>query len=405
MAEPRLEKATRQHTKAHNSRLLLRAIYEYGEVSRAELARLSGLTRATVSEATGELIAQGLVEERGLGQVAIGRAPTLLSVVDDARLVVALSVTNDAVQGALVDLRGGLHGPVALSLRGRDGEAVLAAIVAVAEALIAGASRPLLGVGVVTPGLIDTATGMVLRAVNVGWERFPLGDILRRRFGLPVAVANDSHSLALAEYMFGAAQGTANLVVVKVGRGVGAGIVLDGRLFAGEGHGAGEIGHLVVAEGGPRCNCGNRGCLETVASAAALLARARELARADPASPLARLAPDPDALTVELLAEAVAAGDAAASALVAETGRYLGAAAASLVSVLNIRRIVITGSVAPLGAALRDAAAAELARRALPALVAETALELLPVAPGAPLLGAAAPLLTGQLGLARLQRR
>jgi predicted NBD/HSP70 family sugar kinase len=404
MPEPRLEKATRQHTKAHNSRLLLRSIYEYGEISRAELARLTGLTRATVSEVTGELIEQGLIAERGQGQVAIGRTPTLLSVVDDARLVVALSVTNDEVQGALVDLRGALRHPMALPLPGRDGEAVLATIFAVAEALLSVAGRPLLGIGLVTPGLIDTAAGTVLRAVNFGWEAFPLGAIVRGRFQLPVYVANDSHSLALAEYMFGAAQGTANLIVVKVGRGVGAGIVLDGRLFAGEGYGAGEIGHLVVAEGGPRCNCGNYGCLETVASGSALVARARDLARADPHSALARLAPGPDAITVETIAAALEAGDAGARALVAEAGRYLGVALASLVSVLNVRRIVITGRVAPLGAALRDAAAAELARRALPALVGDTTLEVLAMGPAAALLGATAPLLTHELGLARLQR-
>jgi predicted NBD/HSP70 family sugar kinase len=403
MSEPLLEKATRQHTKDHNSRLLLRTIYDYGEISRADLARLTRLTRATVSEVTGELIERELIEERGHGQVAIGRSPMLLSVVDDARLVAALSVTNDEVQGALVDLRGALRHPIALPLPGRDSEAVLATIFAAAEALLSAAGRPLLGIGVVTPGLIDTATGTVLRAVGFGWEDFPLGALMQQRFGLPAYVANDSHSLALAEYMFGAAQGTPNLVVVKVGRGIGAGIILDGHLFSGEGYGAGEIGHLVVAEDGPRCNCGNYGCLETVASSAALLARARELARAQPESALAPLAPA--AITIEAIAQAAAAGDEGARALIAEAGRYLAVAVASLVSVLNLRRIVITGRVAPLGAALGVAIAAELARRALPTLVRATAVEVLAMGPDAPLLGATAPLLTYELGLARLQRR
>ena len=403
MSDPLLEKATRQHTKDHNSRLLLRTIYEYGEISRAELARLTGLTRATVSDVTGELIERGLIAERGQGQIAIGRTPTLLSVVDDARLVAALSVTNDAVQGALVNLRGGLRHELELKLPNREGDTVLATIYAVAEALLKAADRPLLGIGIVTPGLIDTMTGTVLRAVSFGWEDLPLGTLVRQRFQLPVYVANDSHSLALAEYMFGAPRGTPNLVVLKVGRGIGAGIVLDGHLFSGESYGAGEIGHLVVAEGGPRCNCGNFGCLETVASSAALLARARELARDQPGSPLARLAPE--AITVETIAQAAADGDEGARALIIETGRYLGIAVASLVSILNVRRIVITGRVAPLGATLGDAIVAELARRALPALVRATTVEVLAMSPDAPLLGAAAPLLTYELGLARLQRR
>lgn len=405
MAEHLLEKATRQHTKDHNSRLVLRTIYEYGEISRADLARLTRLTRATVSEVTADLIERALVEEVGHGQVAIGRTPILLSVIDDARLAAAISVTTDEVSGALVNLRGAVRHATQRPFARQGGEGVLEAIVAVAEALIGAADRPLLGIGINTPGLIDTATGTVLRAVSFGWEEFPLGATVQQRFGLPTYVANDSHSLALAEYMFGAAQGTASLVVVKVGKGIGAGIVLGGHLFSGEGYGAGEIGHLVVAPGGPRCECGNDGCLETVASSAAILARARALAAADPGSALTAGGAAPEALSIEDVARAARAGDAAVAAIVAEAGRHLGAAVASLVSVLNVRRIVITGRVAPLGDLLRDPLRAELARRALPTLTRGTQVEVLAMGPDAPLLGATAPLLTYELGLARLQRR
>jgi predicted NBD/HSP70 family sugar kinase len=403
MAEPLLAKATRQHTKDHNSRLLLRTIYEYGEISRADLARLTGLTRATVSEVAGDLIERGLVGEVGHGQVAIGRTPILLSVPDDARLVAAVSVTTEGVHGALVNLRGALRDQIARPFTAPGGDAVLAAILDTAAALLRAADRPVLGIGINTPGLIDTASGTVLRAVNFGWEEFPLGATVQRRFSLPTYVANDSHSLALAEYMFGASQGTPNLVVVKVGRGIGAGIVLDGRLFSGEGYGAGEIGHLVVDPDGARCNCGNRGCLETVASSAAILDQARQAA-ANPGSALARAA-GPAGLTVDALARAAFAGDPAALAVVAAAGRHLGVAVASLVSVLNLRRIVITGRVAPLGELLGDAVRAELARRALPTLTRRTSVEVVAMGPEAPLRGATAPLLTYELGLARLQQR
>jgi predicted NBD/HSP70 family sugar kinase len=404
MAEHLLEKATRQHTRDHNSRLVLRTIYEYGEISRADLARLTRLTRATVSEVAGDLIERGLVEEVGHGQVAIGRTPILLSVIDDARLVVAISVANDEVTGALVNLRGVmLH--TSQRLIERRGDAVLAAIIAVAEDLLRAAEQPLLGIGINTPGLIDTTTGTVLRAVSFGWEEFPLGATVQQRFGLPTYVANDSHSLALAEYMFGAAQGTSNLVVIKVGKGIGAGIVLDGHLYAGEGYGAGEIGHLVVAPGGPPCECGNHGCLETVASSAAILDRARALARANPSSALLGGGATPATLAMRDVARAAAAGDPEVVAIVTEAGRHLGAAVASLVSVLNLRRIVVTGRVAPLGELLRAPLLDELARRALPTLTRSTHVEVLAMGPDAPLLGATAPLLTYELGLARLQRR
>jgi predicted NBD/HSP70 family sugar kinase len=396
-----LEKATRQHTKDHNSRLVLRTIYDRGELSRADLARQTQLTRTTVSEVVGELIERGLVEEIGHGAVAVGRTPMMLSVVDDSRHVVAVSVTNDEVHGALVNLRGSLRRELRLPLPSRTGDAVLATIYSVIDGLTGSAERPLLGIGINTPGLIDTTTGTVLRTVNFGWEDLPLGGLLHERYRLPVSVANDSQTLALARYMFGQAPDTPNLVLIKVGRGIGAGIVLGGQLFSGDGYGAGEIGHMVVVEGGARCECGNYGCLETVASSAVILREASALAGADPGSALYGRA----TLTIADLAQAAAAGDAGLRAIVAAAGRHLAIAVANIVSVLNVRQIVITGRVAPLGDLLGDAVRAELARRALPALVRGTSVEVAPVGVDDPLVGAIAPLLTAELGLARLQRR
>lgn len=399
--DPLLEKATRQHTKDHNSRLVLRTIYEYGELSRAELARLTHLTRTTVSEVVGDLIGRALVEEVGQRASGVGRTPMMLSVVDDARLVAAVSVTADALNGALVNLRGGLRYEARAPLADHDGEAVLEAIYALIDQLIAAADRPLLGIGVNTPGLIDPASGTVLRAINVGWADLPLGALLLARYGLPAAIANDSQTLAMARYMFGEPIDTPNLVLIKVGKGIGAGIVLGGQLFAGDGYGAGEIGHMVVVSDGQLCKCGNRGCLETVASSAVLLRQARDLAAADPSSSLHGIASP----TVDDLARAANAGDQQARAIVDAAGRHLAIAVANIVSVLNVRRIVISGRVAPLGELLGAAVRDELARRTLPALAAGTLVEVAAMGQDAPLVGATAPLLTSELGLARLKRR
>jgi N-acetylglucosamine repressor len=390
-----LEKATRQHTKGHNSRLLLRTIYEYGEISRADLARLTQLTRATVSEVVADLIERGLVEEVGHGAAAVGRTPILLSVVDEARQVVAISVTNTSVAGALVNLRGNLSAPVTMPLPTGDGAQALETIYTVADQLVAASGRPVLGIGINTPGLIDISNGTVVRGVSFGWEGLPLRALLQARYKLPAYVSNDSHSLALAEYMFGPAQGTPNLVVVKVGNGIGAGIILGGRLYTGEGYGAGEIGHMVVDEGGAPCKCGNSGCLETVAGAEALLSKARALGVGEQGG----------LATLDQLAQAARDGDGAALAVIADAGRFLGVAVASLVSVLNVRRVLITGRVAALGELLRVQVQAELGRRALPALTRQTAVEVAALGPEAPIVGAAAPLLTHELGLERLTQR
>jgi predicted NBD/HSP70 family sugar kinase len=387
-----LEKATRQHTKDHNSRLVLRTIYEYGEISRAELARLTHLTRTTVSEVVGDLIARGLVEEVGHGATGVGRTPIMLSVVDDSRHVVAVSVTNDEVHGALVNLRGSLRYQARMALTDRGGDAVLAMIYAMIDELARAADRPLLGIGINTPGLIDPATGTVLRAINVGWEDLPLGTLLQERYGLPAYIANDSQTLAMARYMFGEPVDTPNLVMIKVGQGIGAGIVLGGHLFAGDGYGAGEIGHMVVVSDGAPCKCGNRGCLETVASSAVILRQARELL----ASPV---------LTINDVVRAAQDGNAEVRAIVESAGRHLAIAVANIVSVLNVRRIVISGRVAPLGDLLGAAVRDELSKRTLPALARGTQVEVLAMGPDAPLVGAAAPLLTYELGLVRLKRR
>jgi len=394
-----LEKATRQHTKDHNSRLVLRAIYEYGEVSRAELARLTQLTRTTVSDVVGDLIARGLVEEVGHGASGVGRTPIMLSMVDDSRHVVAVNVTNDEVHGALVNLRGSLRRQASMALTEHEGESVLATIYALIDDLTRAADRPLLGIGVNTPGLIHPATGTVLRAINVGWEDLPLGALLQERYGLPTSIANDSQTLALARYMFGDPTETPNLVLIKVGQGIGAGIVLDGHLFAGDGYGAGEIGHMVVVDGGARCKCGNCGCLETVASSAVILSQARELS-ASPASLLHGMTP----LTIDDVARAARDGDAGARAIIELAGRHLAIAVANIVSVLNVRRIVISGRVAPLGDLLGDAVRAELPRRTLPALARSTQVEVAAMMQDAPLVGAIAPLLSSELGLGRIQR-
>jgi len=264
--------------------------------------------------------------------------------------------------------------------------------------------RPVLGIGISTPGLIDTTSGIVRRAVNFGWQDLLLRNIVQSHFNLPIYVANDSHMVALAEYMFGQPQTSANLVVIKVGRGIGAGIVLNGQLFAGDDHGAGEIGHVMVLEDGPLCACGNYGCLEAVASVAWIVRRAQEIAAVVTTSLLSHYVAEGRAIDLDAVVQAFNAGDLAVRRMIEEVGRHLGIAVANLVGVLNIRRVVITGRVAPFGPALSEAIRQELRRRVLPALAEVTEVEVLAQGPDAVLLGTSALVLTNELGLTRLIR-
>jgi glucokinase-like ROK family protein len=396
---PKAKKATHQQTKTHNSRLVLGTIYDQGKISRAGIARVTHLTRATVSDAVADLIRRGLVTEVGRGPSAGGKSPILLSVDRDAQHLIGVDLAAGEFRGAVVDFRGEIRHAISLPLGNRTGQAALALAFQLVDALTAATQRPIAGIGIGTPGLFDTVNGVVRRAVNVGWENLPLGDLLQARYHLPVCVINDCQATALAEYMFGAGQDAGNLVVLRVGHGIGAGVVLDGQLFQGDGFGAGEVGHVVVVEDGLPCRCGNFGCLETVASSAAIVQRAELLARAAPDSRLHRQAVDGVPLGLTDVVDAFRAGDDPARQVVAETGRYLGMAAANLVATLNIHRILVAGSVTQFGHTLVEAIQREMLSRALPILARDTQLGLASLGPDGVILGTSALLLTREFGL------
>jgi glucokinase-like ROK family protein len=265
--------------------------------------------------------------------------------------------------------------------------------------LMAAATRPLLGIGVGTPGLIDAQRGIVRKAVNLDWQDLPLRDLLESRYNLPVFMANDSHVAAVAEYVFGQGRKTPNLIILKVGRGVSAGIVLNGRLHYGDGSGAGEIGHVRVVEQGALCSCGHYGCLETVTSSRFIMERARVIAQTNPHSLLYHFAASPEDITTDVIIRAFEAGDAEVHQIIAEVGRYLGIAVANLVGALNIQSILIGGSIARFGEPLLEPIRQEMKQRAMSMLADETQVSLSGLGQDIVILGAAALLLTHELSL------
>ncbi len=393
------KKATRDHTKLHNLQLVLKTLYDHDRISRADIARITHLTRTTVSDLVGDLIRQGLVEETGHGQSSGGKAPILLTVIDDARHLIGLEIAGGELRGALVNLRGQIRQRLNLSLDDCNGDEALAMVYAMIDQLLAMADRPLLGIGIGTAGLIDTANGIVIRAVNLDWRDLALRDLLYGRYKLPVYVANDSQVAALAEYIFGRERQSDNLVVIRVGDGIGAGIVVNGELFQGDGFGAGEIGHVAVVENGDMCRCGNRGCLETVASSRALVQRARRIAETEPGSLLNRLVPQPQAINLDTVLQAFDAGDESVRQSILGVGHYLGIAAANLVGTLNIAHISLAGTMACFRSLLAETVAKEMRRRSLTALADKTQITCTELGPDIVILGASALLLTQDLGL------
>ncbi|MFJ9453762.1 ROK family protein [Kitasatospora sp. NPDC101447] len=321
---------------------VLRRLYFDGPLSRQELGALTGLSAGSVSNVTGELLADGLIEECGSVGSDGGRPRTMLGVAAGRFRLVGVDVGETQVRVALFDLtRTELAaGDLPLSDRGRDAGHVAELILAgLADVLDRTGTAPeaVLGVGVGVPGIVDQGApgtdglGIVVHGQTVGWDAVPLGRLLRAGTGLPLFVDNGAKTLGQAEMWFGAGRGARHAVVALVGSGVGACVIADGARYRGATSSAGEWGHTKVQVGGRRCRCGARGCLEAYVGAEALVER---WGAAPPGDEKAGLA---------ALLAAAEAGEPAAVGLLDEAAEYLGAGIADLVNLFNPERIVIGG--------------------------------------------------------------
>ena len=326
-----MKKATHQQTKQHNRDLVLRTIFAHDSISRAEVARVTRLTRTTVSEVVSGLLAEGLVEEIGRGESIGGKSPILLSIVADSRFLIGLNLAQDKFIGAVVNLRGEIKEIVEAPVHDDNGENALKLVYQILDQLTRKKLKPIVGIGVGTPGLVNTREGVVVNAVNLEWQDLPLGQLLEKKYKLPVLVVNDSQAAAIGEYVYGGGHAPdENLVVVNVIHGIGAGILINGRLFQGDGGGAGEIGHVVVQENGELCRCGQHGCLETLASARAVVQQMKMGSLDD-------------------VFLAFQEGNSKAKAVVGKAGFYLGTSLSNLIGTLNIQKIVLTGDMTRFG--------------------------------------------------------
>jgi predicted NBD/HSP70 family sugar kinase len=393
----RPDKATHQQTKIHNRDLVLKTIFDHETISRAEVARLTKLTRATVSDIVANLINEGLVEEVGYGSSIGGKSPILLSLVADSRYLIGLNLAQDKFIGAVVNLRGELKEQVEFPVHDRNGQQALQLIYQILDRLTASPWKPLVGIGIGTPGLVNTRDGIVVNAVNLDWQELPLAKLLETRYGLPVSVLNDSQATAIGEYVYGGDhRGDSNLIVVNVRHGIGAGILINGRLFQGDGGGAGEIGHVVVRENGRLCRCGKHGCLETIASARAVVQRFQEIFQ--PAQ--SKTPPDetPETSLAQVKA-AFALGNPQAQQVVREAGAALGTSLGSLIGALNIEKIVLTGDMAGFGEPWLEAVRQAMYESALSRMARNTRLEVGTLEYRACILGASAYMLLDNYSL------
>lgn len=340
------------------------AVREAGELSRAGLAVATGLSRATLSTVVGELLAAGvLVESPAQARAGRGRTARPLRLAGGVGLVGAMAFGNCDLHAALGDLGGRVLGERRVEFAvGEDADAALDTAQRVLRELLAetGRAAETGGLAHVVLGLpcsIDERTARVsYNEILPGWMgRYPAAE-LASRCGCPVTVENDANLAALGEHAHGAARDVRDLIYVKASRGIGAGLVLGGRLYRGATGVAGNLGHVIVAPGGEICRCGNRGCLETIASVPRVLAGVG--------------AASGRPVRVEELAELVRGGNMGARRTVADAGHRIGQCLGDLCGVLNPAVVVVGGELAETGAVFVSAIQDSLTRYTQP-VVAE----------------------------------
>ena len=349
-----------------NRSAVLDTIRGGGTMSRLDISRATGLSKPTVCTIVDQLIRDdAVVELPNAPATGRGRPPRLLAFNETASAFLGIEFGSTTVRVAVADGRGSLLAVRALSLAGDPRTAVAEASAALRQ-LVADAgvsSSALRAVGVAAAGLIDRSRGEVVTASSRGWGAVPLGRMVEDELGLPASVINRVAAATLAEGRTGAASDTASYVWVYSGTGIGAGLVVDGVLVSGTSGFAGELGHSPVADDGRLCACGNRGCLETVAGAAAIAAGAAAAVAAGEVTTLSAMAPP---LAAADVARAAVDGDAVAAHLLAAAGAALGLGVAHLVNILNPSLVVIGGPLAT-SATYLDAVCASVARHTLAA--------------------------------------
>lgn len=356
---------SRLSTRNRNRLQVLDALRSSGTASRADLARKTGLSRSTVSGLINELIADGLVVDRDETQSAGaqgGRPGALLSLDRSAGAALAIDFGHTHLRVAVADLASEIlaERELLFDVDGSASGALDAAAQLTTEVLDAAglAPRDVIGAAMGLPGPIDRATGAVGSSVILpDWVGVQPAQEFARRLGAPIGVIvdNDANLATLGESRFGAGYGASDLVYVKVASGIGAGVMLGGRLHRGAAGSAGELGHVLHDPDGEICRCGNRGCLETVAAAGPLV---RLLGR--------RHGPD---FTTARLVQLAAEGDVGTRRVLVDAGRAIGRSLADLSNVLGPERIVIGGDLGGTGSPLLDGIRESMARFALPAVL------------------------------------
>ncbi|MBT2678729.1 ROK family transcriptional regulator [Bacillus sp. ISL-35] len=333
-----MQRGTFQLMKSVNKSIILNKIRKSEPISRAQIAKETSLTPPTVSSIVKELIDQDLVRESTLGHSSGGRKPTMLHINAGAFYVIGIDAGPERVEGILSDLTGKvIHRTSNLLEKPLTSEQFLYRLKDIINKILGISNineEKIIGIGIAMHGVVDVETGTSLVAPILKLRNIPIKEILEKEFNLTVKVENDARAMALGESWFGGHSDVDSMVTVNVGRGVGAGVVMNGRLYHGAQGIAGELGHMTIDMNGEVCECGNRGCLQTLVSGEAIADRASKQIEGIPKKSTGK--------DIFKLAEQ---GDEKCIGLLQETGKILGIGMTNLIHLVNPGKIVLGGGV------------------------------------------------------------
>ena len=340
-------------TKSYNKHAILDLIrFSTDGLSRTDLAEKMGVTRAAVSLIVNDLLTSGVIQEAKVQSVPSGRPPVNLEITPNNGLVSAIDMGASHITIALADFTANILQEIEVPFNINDGpevclskanENLLTILKSQNKSL-----NELSAVGVGVPGPVIAEAGVVVAPpIMPGWDRYPIRATLEKKWGCSVTLNNDAELGALGEWAYGAGRGEKNLAYIKIGSGIGAGLILNQQIYGGTTGAAGEIGHLTIEENGPLCNCGNHGCLEAFAGGYAIANQAKKLVEAGTKTLLAET--PVEKITALKVAEAAHQGDIHAKEILRRSATYIGIALAGLVNLFNPSIIIIGGGVSEAG--------------------------------------------------------
>ncbi|AVR00412.1 sugar kinase [Oceanobacillus iheyensis] len=374
-----MQRGTFQLMKSVNKSIILNKVRTAESISRAQIAKETKLTPPTVSSIVKELLEEGIIRESSLGESQGGRKPTMLHINLDAFYVIGVDAGPQRVTSILTDLAGNIiHRADKHLFTPITNEQFMEILKDAIRGTIEAANREkreMVGIGVAMHGVVNVETGTSLIAPNLNLKNIPIKEELEKEFKLDVKVENDARAMALGESWFGG-HASASMVAVNIGHGVGAGLVINEKLYHGDRDIAGEIGHMTIDLHGPTCTCGNTGCLQAFVSGPAIAVRAPK-----------------EGLTGEDIAKLAKSGDQEATALLEETGKLIGIGLVNLIHLVNPEKIVLGGGVMKSEKFILPAIKEIISARGLTQDAKETNVSVTKLGDHATLLGAVALLL------------